>query len=275
MPMSQESGAAPTPACAGRAGLGGTLELRVRREQYIADVSFPDPCVILVTRGHKTLSAGDQQLGAGPGELLFINAGVTAAMRNRPDADGVYAATCVAMAPDLVRAHAAARNAVPGSPWRALSHAPAQSTLADVVRHAAAGMLGGPTVSDRLIRHRLEELLIALDDLGCWCRISTAATAAERVRGLLAGEPAANWTAAAVAQRLHMSEASLRRALRGEATGFRAVLDDVRMSTGLALIQGSAMSLQQIAGECGYASPSRFAARFRQRFGVTPSSLRR
>ncbi|WP_186301544.1 AraC family transcriptional regulator [Denitromonas halophila] len=273
--MSQDSEAAPPPACAGRAGLGGTLELRVRREQYIADVPFPDPCVILVTRGHKTLTVGDQQRGAGPGELLFINAGVTAEMRNTPDADGIYAATCVAVAPDLVRAHAAARKTLPGSPWQALVHAAAQSTLADVVRHAAAGMLGGPTVSDRLIRHRLEELLIALDDLGCWCRISTVATVAERVRALLAGDPAANWTAAAVAQRLHMSEASLRRALRSEASGFRAVLDDVRMSTGLALIQGSAMSLQQIASECGYVSPSRFAARFRQRFGVTPSSLRR
>ena len=261
--------------CAGRAGLGGTLELRVRREQHIADVPFPDPCVILVTRGHKTLTLGDQQAGAGPGELLFINAGVTVGMRNTPDADGIYAATCVAMAPDLVRAHAAARQQVPTSPWRALAHVSAQSALGDVVRHAAVGMLAVPAVSDRLIRHRLEELLIALDDLGCWCRISTVATVAERVRALLGADPSANWNAADVAQRLHMSEASLRRALRGEGSGFRTLLDDVRMATGLALIQGSALSLQQIAGECGYASPSRFAARFRQRFGIAPSSLRR
>lgn len=263
------------PACVGRPGLGGTLELRVYREQRIADVPFPDPCVILVTRGHKTLSVGEQCASAGPGEVLFINAGVTAAMRNEPDADGLYAATCVAIAADLVRTHAAARQQLPATPWQALAQPPAHSAVADAVRHAAAGMLAGPGVSDRVIRHRLEELLLALDDLGCWCRISTVASVAERVRTLLAAQPAAEWTADAVARRLHMSEASLRRALRNEASGFRALLDDARMSTGLALIQGSTLSLQQIAGECGYASPSRFAARFRQRFGASPSSLRR
>lgn len=264
----------PAAACVARPGLGGTLELRVQREQRIADVPFPDPCVILVTRGHKSLRVGERQLEAGPGQLLFINAGVTAQMRNTPDADGLYAATCVAVAPDLVRAHAAARGVPPATAWQALAQPPAGSAVAQAVRHAAAGMLAGAAVSDRVVRHRLEELLIALDDLGCWCRIATVATVAERVRALFAEDPAAEWTARQVARRLHMSEASLRRALRSEATGFRPLRDDVRMSTGLALIQGSALSLQRIAAECGYASPSRFAARFKQRFGVSPSQLR-
>ncbi len=263
------------PACVGRPGLGGTLELRVRREQRIANVPFPDPCVILVTRGHKTMTVGDQQFAAEPGQLLFINAGVTAAMRNEPDAQGIYAATCVAVAPDLVRAHAQARGAVPAAPWQALAQPPASSPVGDAVRHAAAGMLADPAVSDKLIRHRLAELLIALDDQGCWCRISTVATVAERVRAVLAEGPAQPWTAVSVAQRLHMSEATLRRALRAEATGFRDLLDEVRMSTALALVQGSPLSLQCVAAECGYRSPSRFAARFKQRFGVSPSELRR
>ena len=108
--MTNELLAEAGPACVGRPGLGGTLELRVRREQRIANVPFPDPCVILVTRGHKTLTVGNRQIAAEPGQLLFINAGVIAAMRNAPDAQGIYAATCVAVAPDLVRAHAQART---------------------------------------------------------------------------------------------------------------------------------------------------------------------
>lgn len=263
------------PACAGRPGLGGTLEMMVRREQHIADVPFPDPCLILVTRGHKTLVVDDQRLEAAPGDLLFVNGGVTASMRNEPDARGIYAATCVAIAPDLVRAHAAARGALPTTPWRPLAQLARDSAVVNVVRHVATGMIAEPVLSDRLLRHRFEELLIALDDVGCWCRISTVATTGERVRTLISAAPADPWTAGDVAHRLNMSETSLRRLLRGEGTGFRALLDDVRMSSALAMIQGSTAPLQVIAAQCGYASPSRFSARFKARFGASPSDLRR
>ncbi|QID16520.1 helix-turn-helix domain-containing protein [Nitrogeniibacter mangrovi] len=273
--MSKETIEQHGPACAGRTGLGGTLELSVRREQRIADVPFPDPCLILVTRGRKTLSVGDQRLSAGPGQLLFVNGGVSASMCNAPEPGGVYAATCVAVAPELVRAHAIARGALPATPWRALAQAPMDSPLAEAVRHVAAGMLAEPPLSDRLLRHRLAEILIALDDLGCWCRIGTVAGAAERVRALLSSAPAEPWSARDVATRLHMSEATLRRLLRAEGAGFRELLNEVRMGTALAMIQGTTMPLQVIANACGYASPSRFAARFKARFGTAPSDLRR
>ena len=42
----------------------------------------------------------------------------------------------------------------------------------------------------------------------------------------------------------------------------------------LALVQTSSLPIGQVAEACGYASASRFSARFRTRFGCTPRSLR-
>jgi len=39
-------------------------------------------------------------------------------------------------------------------------------------------------------------------------------------------------------------------------------------------VQAGRQPLKQVAMACGYQSPSRFAARFRQRFGTLPSELR-
>ena len=54
----------------------------------------------------------------------------------------------------------------------------------------------------------------------------------------------------------------------------RAVLEETRLARALTLIQTTNLPLKHIADDCGYLSPSRFAARFRQRFGSLPSELR-
>nr|WP_233171603.1 helix-turn-helix transcriptional regulator [Dyella sp. ASV21] len=96
----------------------------------------------------------------------------------------------------------------------------------------------------------------------------------ERIRLLLSAQPAHEWRAEDVASRLALSEATLRRRLAEETTGFRDILEEVRLVHGLALVQGTDKPLKQVAVECGYASPSRFTARFRERFGTLPSDLR-
>lgn len=264
----------PAPRIVGRPGLGGKLELVVRRIQNLSEVPFPEPCLVHVTRGQKRLTVGDENFTAGPGEVLFVNAGVRASMLNLPDEDGLYTATCVVLASDLVREHAGARGGPPGVPWRALAKPDLDGGVLAALVHVADGMSAQSPLSDRLLRHRLLELLIALDDAGCWCRVAAVAGMAERARRILGAEPAAPWTAATLAARLHLGESSLRRALGAEGHSFRGLLDEVRMGLALALLQGSSYSVQRIALECGYASASRFSARFRCAFGVLPSVLR-
>lgn len=269
------SGSAPDlPRIVARPGLGGTLQILVRREQRLAAVPFAEPCVVEIVRGRKILAVDGSEMVVGPGELVFVNAGVVATITNEPDEGGVYRASCLGLASDLVREHVLARGRPPEGAWQAAGRMRAGRPLCATFRHAVSGLEAEPALSDRLLRHRLRELLIALEDEGFWCRIGAVPDVAERVRRLLAAAPAEAWTAARVAARLHLSEASLRRALAGEGCSFRGLLDEVRMGLALALIQGSTINLQRVAAACGYASPSRFAARFRTHFGVPPSGLR-
>ena len=49
---------------------------------------------------------------------------------------------------------------------------------------------------------------------------------------------------------------------------------DARMTFALGMIQTTDLPINRIALDVGYASPSRFAVRFRERFGISPSHVR-
>lgn len=49
----------------------------------------------------------------------------------------------------------------------------------------------------------------------------------------------------------------------------------LRLDRARTLLQRSALPVTQVAGACGYATPSRFSAAYRTRFGMTPSAERR
>lgn len=66
-----------------------------------------------------------------------------------------------------------------------------------------------------------------------------------------------------------MSRASLVRKLAAEGRSFRQVLTQVRLGHALSLLQQGLTPLQT-ALACGYDSPGRFAARFKEEFGLTP-----
>ncbi|TQS46048.1 helix-turn-helix domain-containing protein [Cryptosporangium phraense] len=52
-------------------------------------------------------------------------------------------------------------------------------------------------------------------------------------------------------------------------------LVEIRLRRAAELLRTSGLSVQQVAASCGYRSPSRFAASFRARYGVSPSEYRR
>ncbi len=75
--------------------------------------------------------------------------------------------------------------------------------------------------------------------------------------------------------RLAMSESSLRRKLKQEGTTIQSIKDQARLGQGLHLVQTTDTSIGLIAEKCGYLSQSRFSERFKKRFGLTPSELRK
>ncbi|MDO3433300.1 helix-turn-helix transcriptional regulator [Rhizobium sp. CBN3] len=96
----------------------------------------------------------------------------------------------------------------------------------------------------------------------------------DRLRRMIEADPAAAWTLAQAARLFNMSEATLRRRLSAENTGFSEILSDTRMNRALALIQTTTLPMAQVALEVGYDSPSQFSARFKERFGVSPRHVR-
>ncbi|QDF68101.1 helix-turn-helix transcriptional regulator [Shewanella sp. SNU WT4] len=87
---------------------------------------------------------------------------------------------------------------------------------------------------------------------------------------LLMNEPSAEHTLASAGQQLGMSRATLTRKLAQEGEHFSDLLAQIRMNHALGLLQQQ-QSLDDVAKACGYLSDSRFSARFKQQFGVTPS----
>lgn len=257
------------------APVGGVLEISVRRRQRISRVYFADPSLIRVDSGTKILEHAAGRVVANSGDFVFVNAGQTVDLLNVPGADeGVYRATCMSFDRQLVRS-----VAMPGPGCGAAAVIPCARLdcgqgLAEAFEHAARGLIASAGYTQRLLRHRLAEVLIAVDGQGFRVRVPPEADTAERLRRLLRTAPGASWTAPEAAQRLHLSEATLRRRLRESGSGFRQILDAVRLELALARVQGSRDPIAIIALDCGYASASKFSARFRRHYGIAPNDLR-
>jgi AraC-like DNA-binding protein len=131
-------------------------------------------------------------------------------------------------------------------------------------------------VSKTELRHRLMEIMLILAEQGGVGNllIERRENATSRLRSLFALDPSRQWSASEASARLGMSVSSLQRRLREHNSGFRLLLEDVRLNRGLELVLGTDAQIGSIARSCGYESQSRFSERFRLRFSTSPSELR-
>lgn len=91
----------------------------------------------------------------------------------------------------------------------------------------------------------------------------------ERLSIYFSSNPSLPHNIEATAEHFHMSRSTLIRKLHAEQTHFRTVLAEVRMGYALSLLQQN-YKILDAALACGYQSQTRFSARFKQQFGVTP-----
>ena len=128
---------------------------------------------------------------------------------------------------------------------------------------------------ETVLAARTMELLAWLAQAGAVFNPHSAQPVSKQIRQLIARDTTINWRIRDVAQRLGMSEATLRRRLANEGTSFRELSGSVKMMRALTLLQTSPLGVAQVAYAVGYESPARFAAKFRAHFGCTPSDVRR
>ena len=99
-------------------------------------------------------------------------------------------------------------------------------------------------------------------------------SASAGVARLLGAALADNPKLAEIAERLHVSERTLRRQLRQEGTSFHAIHDRLRIERALALLQEPRLSIAAVGAQVGFRDPREFRRAFKRWTGATPSVAR-
>lgn len=230
------------------------------------------PTLILVVQGRKELAWDRGRCVVQAGDAVAIGGGRRFEVTNHPSGEGAYEALWMALDPELVTAHDP--GGVDGSPIRGLHPiSEVETPFRETFLRAMAVFRDGQSLPQEIAKHRLAEVLAWIAHRGGRF-VRTPPSLAVRLRQLLSDDPSRRWLVPDVARRFAMSEATLRRHLARERASLSGVLAEVRMTHALTLLQCTENPVSQVALEVGYDSPSRFALRFRRRFGFSPGEVR-
>jgi AraC-like DNA-binding protein len=265
-----------------RQGVGITAHVLQLRGLEILRMRVEQPALILVDRGIKAVrTERGATVRALPGQAIILGGNQTVDFTNFVP-DGVhYEARWLlfdtALLDDAYYASRAAQIASPArNPASARLLAKVSDDLADAFEKARRALAPVSGLPDAIARQRLLEVMHWLLEEGVVLRSALVHPSVSiKVRALIAGRLDIDWTAERIATELALSEATLRRRLASEGTSLSELLVDARMATALTLLQATTQAVSEIALAVGYESPSRFAIRFRQRFGFAPTDVRR
>ncbi len=245
-----------------------TFQIRQFNTAILRALVSEYPAVVLVREGMKRVKHGAGYVTIRRGSMGVLPARVPLTIENFPASSGPYVASLLIPAAEVLEG--LRKDGFPeGDPCKTTSH---DRTIAALERAMAA--LEDPLTPERLRIHAVREVLLWLAEDGIGFGPVRRPSMADRLRIAISQEPDAPWRSAEAARALAVSEATLRRRLAADGTSFGDLLTDVRMTHALGLLQSSDFAINRIALEVGYASASRFALRFKARFGISPSAIR-
>jgi AraC-like DNA-binding protein len=255
-----------------RAGVGLTASILQRSDLFMGKFITDHPSLILVKRGKKILTTAEKQIVLLPGDAVAIAAGTTCDVQNETDQGQYEACWIVCSAPTLAKMETSFPNheklhGLIG--LKALGSEFIQSFERGIQAIKAPDL-----IPEAVAEHRMQELLSWLAHLGFIFRSDPPTELQGKVRLMIGASPEQSWLTKDIAKSFAMSEATFRRKLADEGQSFSEILVDVRMTIALSLLQVSDHSIAEIAWQVGYESASRFAVRFKQRFGFSPSAIR-
>ncbi|CAL4865804.1 hypothetical protein MMA231_00040 [Asticcacaulis sp. MM231] len=257
-----------------RPDIGATASVHQRSRLRFAHLSVSQPSLIVVINGEKTLQYHGQHQAitttVAAGQAILLDHG-TYDIINRPAADGLYEAFWLAWDHGHITAFATRTPPIKPTCPQHLRHIE-PDFYAALLRARQALMCAD--IPAAIALHRMEEVLWWLYEQGIAFEARTTPSLITRLGHLLSGQPDHGWTLAEVADRLAVGQATLRRRLAADGKTFSDILIDTRMSLALTLLQCSDQPINRIALDVGYELASRFAVRFRKRFGFAPSEVR-
>lgn len=255
-----------------RSGVGFTASVAQSCDLRFSRIAVDRPTLIVIDHGAKILQGPAGEWRVRGGEAVAIAGGLTFDVTNRLSPRGRYGARWLVWDPSVLADFE--RNAEGPALTGVAALGPLDAPFAAAVDRAIEAIGEPERVPEAVARHRLLEVLVWLSLHGVRFSAAESLSFAARVRRLIEGAADARWTAAEVARRLAVSEATLRRRLSAEGTSLGDLLVDVRMAQGLLLLQSTDFSVNRVALEVGYESASRFSIRFRRRFGFPPTAIR-
>lgn len=237
------------------------------KEQTIINVPITKPLLICVLDGTKRLGVNSEVI-CDSGEFVFLSNNPQVHLRNIPRGAEYFA---LLIEFELSDFECLPSDSNPKEPMikGKVNDALYQSLLQFV---DCASYL-----PDSLWASRRQELLQIFQHEGfpnprC---ITTTPDLIHQVYRLVSTDLSADMSSQWLAAELALSESTLRRKLRVEGTSVQEIKDRVKLGTALHLIQTTFESIGIIAERCGYQSQSRFTGKFKQRFGITPTALRK
>lgn len=256
-----------------RQGVGTTASIFQSRKLRFSRVTAPAPVLIVVKAGRKELRAPGFECVLEAGDAVAIAKDSVLDITNTPDHAGRYEASWLVWDECLVSEFPIENsNAAIVDVARGFHAIPA--AFSRTIDNAINTIRQNEQIPQAVAVHRVTEVLVWLDAFGARFDLTQSNSASAIVRRQVLSAPETSWTAPYLASTMAMSEATLRRRLNEEGTTVSALVADVRMSLAMQMLQSTQFSVARIALEVGYESASRFAMRFRDRFGFSPSAIR-
>jgi len=252
-----------------RPAVGTALRIEQFTTTTCRRISGVEPAIVLVKRGRKIARNAGAEIVAEDGMAAVFPAGFEADIVNETDAGGAYQALSIVFSAEAL----AAQPSVTPALQQITALGVLDAGFGEAIGHAVEAICD-TSLPDSIALHRITELLVWLEHVGVRLTCPAQSDVVAQVKQLFGAAPDAPWSAPEVAGRLNMSEATLRRRLARSGTSLSRILLEARMLTALTLLQAGDQTILQVSEAVGYNSPSHFAARFRQRFGFAPSTLR-
>lgn len=260
-----------------RPPLNGVGVFHCRLPQALRNVPIHQPVAVLVVSGHKIIALGERRIEITPGELLLLPSGCTIEIGNHPSHRGEdYLALAIAFPEDSLSLFRRSYGPDIRVDMLPLWNAPATNDIVSAVAQWVEWCMLHP-LDPIHARHRYAEILLLLASAGIAGNLllNRDTRWRDRVAQLLSLDPARDWSVGDVCRRLGIGESTLRRRLHEEGSSFRQVLEESRMLSALALLQETFWPVGQVAEAVGYSSHSRFSERFKRRFGLLPTELKK
>jgi AraC-like DNA-binding protein len=237
------------------------------KEQHLLNVPVVKPLFIAVLDGDKQLGEKGEIL-CRAGDFIFLSDNPSINMRNIPKEKEYFALLIEFDYQDFIGI------GPPIESDRSFTIGEIPPTLEMCLQQFVEWSIYSPQEMWPL---RRKELLQLLYHLGYKEILAMAAPhkLGQKVHAILSEQPSTEVALATICQKAAMSESTLRRKLSTEGTTVQEIKDQVKLGLGLHLLQTTTYPIVFIAEQCGYQSQSRFSSRFKERFGLTPSALRK